>query len=191
VAYEDDTDRDGSPDTLQFALWSGSPWQAETVDNPQDPEHAVCGWGASLQWNAARGEFWASHYCVNDGPGFSTRVRICGQASPAGTWQCSDVPEDFALGLAGVAFDQQGVAYVAVGTDEYITSGDAGQTMLRLWSRDTLDSSSAWSSEIVDWTMDLPPVGLRVDPVSGEPVVFHYAPLRPAPTARLMWRQPQ
>ena len=194
VAYEDDTDRDGSPDTLQFALWSGSSWEAETVDDLQDPEHPVCGRGASLQWNAARGEFWASHYCVNDGPGHSQRVRICGQSSPAGTWQCSDLPlpEDDALGGGALAFDQHGIAYVSVSVGDSDGGLQAvGFGMLRLLSRDTLNPSSSWSSETVDWTTGLPPVGLRVDPDSGEPAVFHYAPLRPVPTVRLMRRQPQ
>ncbi len=194
VAYEDDTDGDGSPDTLQFALWNGTSWETETIDDPQDPGHPICGWGASLEWNAARGEFWASHLCVNDGPGYSQRVRICGQASPAGTWQCSDLPlpeddEDDALGGGPLAFDPQGIAYVAVSVGESDGGLQAvGYGLLRLWSRDTQDPSSAWSSETVDWTTDAS--DLRVDPVSGEPAVFHYAPLRPAPTARLMRRQP-
>jgi hypothetical protein len=56
--------------------------------------------------------------------------------------------------------------------------------MLRLWNRNTLDSESAWSSEIVDWTTDAPPIGLSIDPLSNELGIFHYAPLRPVPTAR-------
>jgi hypothetical protein len=187
VAFEDDADNDDWPDTLRFALWNGSSWESETIDAPQDPAHPICGWGASLQWNAAGGEFWASHYCVNLGPGYSSRVRICGQTSPAGSWQCSDLPEDAQLGGPALAFDQQGIAYVGVATDEYMTSG-YGEQMLRLWSRDTLDPSSAWSAEIVDWSTETP-IGLRVDPASGEPVIFHYAPLRPIPSARLLRKQ--
>jgi len=120
----------------------------------------------------------ATYYCtyLGPGPGPAERVRICGQT--ADTWQCSDVPEGAPLGGPALAFDQQGIAYVAVATDEHMTSG-WGELMLRLWSLDTLDPSAAWSSEIVDWTTDLPPIGLRVDPLSGEPVTFHYAPYDP------------
>ncbi len=186
VAYEDDTDRDGDTDTLQFALWNGASWESETIDDLQDPEHPICGWGASLEWNAARGEFWASHNCVRVRPDHSQRVRICGRTSPAGTWECSDVPEDFAHSSPALVFSPEGIAYVAVATQEHVTSG-YGEMMLRLWNSDTMNPDLEWSSEIVDWTTTTnPPIGLSIDPLSNELGIFHYAPLRPVPTARLL-----
>ena len=102
---------------------------------------------------------------------------------------CRNKPPTMSERLS-LTFDPWGTAYVAIGTEEFMTYGGAGYEMLRLWSRDTLDTASEWSSEILDWSWGYSITNrLDFNPASNELGVVNWSVLRPDSPLRLVRKQ--